>query len=389
MGKSEPTNISDVRPDAAGEVQGVSPTTLPTRGEKRIIPSPIAPTDVDQAFETAYTASGQKAPGQRKAGYKPTGRTQLVDSEDFYVTAAMKPYVDYIVIRMAHRAVTSTGQANANTPPAVYRFLINPATVQVTRSTLDGQAMTRAGWQIGVWGEDAVQVQLSGKTAGQYFAFGLTDAYQPFTESYRNFEQLQMVFENNGYWFEGEQLGDGALSSNFARRRIKMHSDIELIVGNFVWYGMFDQMTFSQSADEPFLMNFNLSFVAWKERYRTGSPYQPQIRNDVYRGHDFSAWQSTATAAQNANPANTANNTANLTPPNATAAVPVPSPATSIAGGFQAPSVTSAQTSQLLPQTDATANSHVPMRNVLGWNTTPSQNFFNGVLGTDFFGDDK
>lgn len=387
---SDQTNISDVRPDAAGEVQGVSPTTLPIRGEKRVIPSPLAPTDVDQIFEEAYTKSGQKPPGQRSGnGYSPTGRTQLVDQEDFYAKATLKPYVDYIVIRMAHRAVTSTGQANADTPPAVYRFLVNPSTVQISRTTLDGQAMTRAGWQIGVWGEDAVQVTLSGKTAGQYFAFGLTDAYQPFTESYRNFEQLQMVFENNGYWFEGEQLGDGVLSSNFARRRIKMHSDVELIVGNFVWYGMFDTMTSAQSADSPFLMDYSLTFIAWKERYRSGSPYQPQIRNNVYRGHDFSSWQSTSTAVQKSNPANSQNNLSNLTPSNAVSSPVVPSAATSIAGGFQAPAITSSQNGQTLPQTDATASSHVPMQNVLNWNTSSSQDFFNNVLQPKFFGDDE
>lgn len=188
-------NLSDVRPDA-GVSANVSPQQLPIRGEKRIISSPISPTDASVAFENQYEASGQQPP-----------YTPLVTDNDFNVSAALSPYVDYVVVRLYNRGLDSNGQPDNS--PAVYRFLINPSQVVVNRTTLDGQAFARSGWQIGVWGEDSLLISLTGKTAGQYFAFGLTDRYQPFTESYRNLEQLQVVFENNGYWFEGEQAAEG------------------------------------------------------------------------------------------------------------------------------------------------------------------------------------
>lgn len=295
---SNSNDVSDVRQDA-GTNPNVTAPQLPIRGEKRIIPTPVSPSDLSGAFQAEYFKSGLRPPTYKAN----TGRTSLVQTEDFNTVSAMSPFVDYVVIRLLHRGIDSTGNASA-APPAVYRFLINPSQMQVNRTTLDVQSMSRAGWQIGVWGEDAVQINLSGKSAGQYWAFGNTDQYQEYTESYRNLMQLQMVFENNGYWFEGEQLNEGPLASDFLRRRIKMHSDVELIVGNFIWSGMFDQLTISQNADEPFLMSFNLSFVAWKERFRSNSPYHNLIQSSLQRGHAFGAWQATGLPSLDGIPAN-------------------------------------------------------------------------------------
>lgn len=291
-------DISDVR-TSAGVDPNVTSTQLPIRGEKRIIPTPIGPSDLSAAFSAEYFKSGQAPPTYAKG----SDRTALVDSRDFNAVSALSPFVDYVIVRMLHRGTDATGGANSSLP-AVYRFLINPSQMTVNRSTIDSQGMSRAGWQIGVWGEDSVQINLSGKTAGQYWAFGVTDRYQQYTESYRNLVQLQMVFENNGYWFEGEQLNEGPLAADFLRRRIKMHSDVELIVGNFIWSGMFDSLTVSQSADEPHLMSFNLSFVAWKERFRSGSPYHNQIQSNFQRGHAYGAWQSTGLPSLDGIPAN-------------------------------------------------------------------------------------
>jgi hypothetical protein len=282
-------DLTDIRPDGGANNPTVSPQTLPTRGEKRIIPTPVAP--------STLSAEAQQYLGNKPRIFKNTGRTALVQASDFAVAAALEPFVDYVLIRIPHRGVSTTGQMTNDT--AVYRFLINPSTVQVNRNTIDAQALTRAGWQIGIWGEDSLQISLSGKTAGQYFAFGIADQWQPYTESYRNLQQLQVVFENNGYWFEGEQAGEGPLAADFARRRIKMHADIELIVGNFMWSGMFDSLSINQSADMPFLMDFSLTFIAWKERFRSGSPYKDTIHNDVQRGHAYDSWAATSTASQN------------------------------------------------------------------------------------------
>lgn len=370
-------NLSDIRPDS-GINANVSPTQLPIRGEKRIIPSPVSPSDLNDQFENAYFASGLTPPNQ--LGYAdPSARSQLVEAGDFNVTAAMSPYVDYVTIRLYNRGLGGNGQPDGN--PAVYRFLINPSQVQVNRTTLDGQAFARSGWQIGVWGEDSLQINLSGKTAGQYFAFGLTDQYLPYTESYRNLEQLQAVFENNGYWFEGEQAAEGPLAADFSRRIIKMHADVELMVGNFKWYGMFDTLTLTDDAFTPFLINWQITFVAWKERFRTGAPWPDLIHNDIKRGADYGSWKQTAIAAQQATQSLGAAGAVVL-PPNTVATIPsvlddqIPPPNLIPV----APAVTVARQDQLLPNVDPTAVDSVPMDNVLNSSSATNSNFWNGVL---------
>jgi hypothetical protein len=365
-------NLSDVRPDA-GTQGTVSPQQLPIRGEKRIIPSPVAPSNVSLAFETQWFASGQPPP-----------HTPIVSDKDFDISAAISPYVDYVIVRLNNRGLGGNGQGDGL--PAVYRFLINPSQVVVNRSTIDAQSFARSGWQIGVWGEDSLMINLTGKTAGQYFAFGLTDRYQPFTESYRNLEQLQVVFENNGYWFEGEQPVEGPLGggADFSRRIIKMHADVELIVGNFMWYGMFDSLTVSQDAQTPFLMNFQISFVAWKERFRKGSPWPDTKHNDVKHGHDYGAWKPTALAVQQMQQSLSLTNTVAFTPlPFAPPPPPPPppfSPQLFVAPAAPAtpvpPAVSSARASYLLPQVSPDANDSVPMDNVL----SPNPNFWNSML---------
>ena len=278
-GSAGQNDFSDVRltsPDYAE----VSPFQLPVRGEKRIIPSFVDIESTQQEVNEGIAAAGQD----------PSTRSTLVDYDSFVISAALEPFVDYISVRIPHR-----GFANGKADPSqsgVFHFLINPATVQVNRTMVDAQSMTRGGWQFGVWGEDVVQVSLSGQTAGQYFSLGLTDLFQEFTKSYRNLQQLVMVYENNGYWFEGEEAGEGPLAGDFTRRRIKMHQDVELICGNFYWSGMFDSLTVSQDAEKPFLSDFTITFIAWKERFRPGSPYLDSIHNNVERGHTYGVYAS-------------------------------------------------------------------------------------------------
>jgi hypothetical protein len=375
-------DLSDIRPDS-GINANVSPTQLPIRGEKRIIPAPVSPSDMNDEFEQAYFKSGQKPPNVK--GYADSSaRQQLVEASDFNVHTALSPYVDYVTIRLYNRGLGGNGTPDGN--PAVYRFLINPSQVQINRTTLDGQAFARSGWQIGVWGEDSIQINLTGKTAGQYFAFGLTDKYQPYTESYRNLEQLQVVFENNGYWFEGEKAAEGPLAADFSRRIIKMHADVELNVGNFKWYGMFDSLTLSQSADEPFLMTFQISFIAWKERFRKESPYPDLIHNDTKRGADYGSWQQTALAAQKASQQIGINGVVVLPPEPSVSEIDALLPEPAISATPSAPAVTVAKQDQLLPQVDPTAVDSVPMADTLGINSSSrvvrnaSRNNWNGVL---------
>lgn len=192
------------------------------------------------------------------------------------LTARKSPLTDYITVRIKQ----------ANSQVFTYRFLIDPKTISVAHQTFDSHSMTRSGWQFGVWGEDTIDLHISGSTAGQYLSQGLTDAMEEWTLSYRNVLELMNVFENNGYTFEGSDLTSGdPRAADFARKKIKWQQDVEIRVGNFIWNGMFTTMSLSQTADIPYYNKFSLGFLAWKERYTSNSPWRSPIANGVYRGH--------------------------------------------------------------------------------------------------------
>ena len=258
---SNPSNISGLTPRPYATLTSLQ---LPTRAEKRILPSFVAaPTDINAAFS---------------------------------LSAARNPLYEAVLVKIPGRGVNAQGNPDP-TQAAFFEFLVNPSTVQVSKQTLDGQSMAKGGWQIGVWGEDFTMVSLQGKTPGQYFERGLTDMMAEYTQSYRNLMALELVIENNGYYFEGEQANEGPLANSALRRNIKMHQDIQLMVGEFIWFGMFDSLSIVQDADSPFTVQFSINFVAWKERYRSGTPYNSVLRNDVQRGQSTQAVNASGVSA--------------------------------------------------------------------------------------------
>lgn len=262
--------------DSLDSLNGIN--ILPTRGENRNLPLPI---DRSQ-FPGILDPSG-------KSGI-PTdfNFADSLSEEDFAFSNVRDKLTDYITVRI-------NGRTDANGNPYVYRFLINPESLSISRSTVDGQTMTRAGWQFGVWGEDFVRISGKGTTAGQYFAGTLTDALADYTLSYRNLLALKVLFENNGYWFEGEnKLDNGPLASNYLRRRIKQHSDVVFAADNFIWNGMFQSLTVVDSADTPYFNTFSFNFIAWKERFKDTSTWLDITRSELYRGHAYESNLSTS-----------------------------------------------------------------------------------------------
>jgi hypothetical protein len=346
-GNNDPSDVSDVgltTPDYAE----VSPVQLPIRGEKRIVPNFVQLSAVQDEIDTGIAGSGDS----NESSSKPT-----IGFDDFVIKAALTPFVDYVTVRIPHRGLDANGAADVNSA-ATFRFLINPENVQVNKQTVDYQTMTRAGWQFGIWGEDVTNISISGKTAGQYFSLGLTDAFHHFTQSFRNLQQLIMMFENNGYFFEGEEAGEGPLAADFTRRRIKMHQDVELTVGNFVWFGMFDSLHVSQDAESPFITNFNLTFLAWKERFRSTSPYWNDLENNSQQGHSYGAYENYGQKQTN-------DQLLSAIPPPPPPELPVLAPQTpAVEAGITSPAVEAANFDEHLPSVSPVAYDFTPMVDV-------------------------
>lgn len=270
--------------------------SLPGRAEKRIIPVPVQTIDFlnpSLARKTKDWSWRELFGSQPQAGFKENEVNVRASSSvaDYEQALARSTFTDYIVIRLKDRA-KGTGV------PLVFRFLVNPHTINVSRNSIDAQSMTRAGWQLGIWGDDAIDIRLEGVTAGQYFTLGLTNNFSEHTASYRNFMEFVSLFENNGYWFEGEDIDNSTLANDAVRRRIRFHSDVELKVGNFVWSGCFTDLEFTEDADKPFQISFSASFMAWKERFMEASPWRDSLHNNVYRGHAYEYSRNLKQAAQ-------------------------------------------------------------------------------------------
>ena len=247
------------------------PIDLPTRGENINI---VAPANTNVFPQTIPNS----------AGIDPSFNfADSITSDDYFETYAKSTLTDYVTIKIRGRKDSYNTDRDL-----VYRFLINPESLTISRDTIDAQSMTRAGWQMGVWGENFIKISGKGTTAGQYFASTLNDAFGEYSASYRNMQSLVTLFENNGYWFEGEQFDNGPLSSNLSRRRIKKHSDVIFQVGNFIWFGMFQSLTVTETADTPFFNTFSFNFIAWKERYSQSSPWTSNMStSDNYLGHAY------------------------------------------------------------------------------------------------------
>lgn len=249
--------------------------TLPTRGEKTLVP-----VQIDEGANAEYQARQEAInSGIEDATYVANTRTSPWAYEK--TTGAATTLTDYVTVRIPLRS------ANGTAVPYTFRFLINPKTVQVTRQTVDSHAMARGGWQFGIWGEDTIDIHMSGTSAGRFFENGLTDKMSEYTISQRNLMELVNLFENNGYFFEGERANNNWNAPGYMRKRIRSHADVELQVGNFIWSGMFLSMTINNSADTPYFCTFELNFLAWKERFASQSPWRSAITNPIpVRGHD-------------------------------------------------------------------------------------------------------
>lgn len=270
----------------------------PMRSAKRVFPVPVDIKELpfqgvdggDGAGYESILSSKIVQTYNRVEGQKPITGLDFDQTRVAYIGDQAGGLTEYIYVRLKHRGL-------AKGDDAIFKFLVNPETLQVNRQVVDAESLTRAGMQTGIWG-DLLDITLSGVTAGQYFAGVLVDEYSDYSASNRNLMELVSVYENNGVWFEGET---GAKPVGFpaseARKQIQLQADVTLAFGNFIWSGCFTNLTVDDSSDTPYYNKFSLSFMAWRERFKSSSPWQnsiPAAPADAYRGHAYELYQKRA-----------------------------------------------------------------------------------------------
>ena len=292
------TNESSLNSDFATSVSSKQMVDLlPIRGEKRLIP-------IFPSIGEVTNLPSSNSPS-------------LTPSKNFWyeaLTYAKSTLTDYVTIRLPGRLNGRNKYSINDSNDFIYRFLINPKSISIAHQTTDTHSLTRGGWQFGVWGEDTIDLSITGVTAGQYFNPGITDRWSEYSISYRNLMELMNIFENNGYYFEGEPTIPTPYDSDYTRKRIKTHQDVELRTGNFIWKGMFTNMILDMAADNPFLIKFSLGFLAWKESYSGSSPWISPQDSNQYRGHSQEVLLSSSLKSSPTSGSINPSSSSNLTP---------------------------------------------------------------------------
>jgi hypothetical protein len=280
--------VNNQDPGATVEVvDTVGMTLLPQRPQHRFMGVPNETETIPFVGRKGGGDGGDYSPAELKgAVYASDFEQSLVKAAGQYAAGL----TDYVYISLRDRG-PNLGQDYR------FKFLVNPENITVNHQTVDAESLTRSGPQVGLWG-DTTDITISGQSAGRYFAGSLVSIFAAYSKSYQNLTQLQMLYENNGYWFEGETAADPNLPQAYAVKQIQLQADIWLGFGNFLWGGCFRDFSIEENADNPFTSKFSFSFVVWKERYKKNSAWRNSIESDRYYGHAYELYPTRKAADQ-------------------------------------------------------------------------------------------
>lgn len=137
------------------------------------------------------------------------------------------------------------------------RLLVNPMQFAVKGSKIvsDGN-WSRRGPIIEHWGDQQDVISASGKVAGFYtLQTGLTRAARQFSESWRNFQSLYLLYKNNG----GAYLQD-PFDPNGRDRRLTYVGSIYIYYDNILYIGSFSSFNITEDQQTPHTVDYNFEF---------------------------------------------------------------------------------------------------------------------------------
>jgi hypothetical protein len=173
--------------------------------------------------------------------------TETLPAPDPNLTGALSPALPMTM---------STSDAKGNRIEIT--LLINPSTVNHGKTSSVQASYTRSGFVTQLWGPNQDLLTSTGTTAAfMVEGTGLTSVSRTRSFAYKNFLALLYAYRNNGY-----NLIDPSALKPALTRVINMVSGIEISYDNQIFMGHFNNFTIDESADKPFLFNYNFEFVA-------------------------------------------------------------------------------------------------------------------------------
>jgi hypothetical protein len=147
--------------------------------------------------------------------------------------------------------------SDANGKRIEITLLINPSTMNHSKTGSTTAAYTRIGFVTQLWGLGQDLITSTGTTAAfMVEGTGLTAVSRTRSFAYKNFLALLYAYRNNGY-----SLVDPTALQPKLTRVINMISGIEMSYDNQIFMGHFNNFTIDEDATKPFLFNYNFEFV--------------------------------------------------------------------------------------------------------------------------------
>jgi hypothetical protein len=181
------------------------------------------------------------------------------------VTSARETETSFLVIASADGLLTGTHGAvlpmtitlsDRDNNKISFVLLINPENINHGKTNAVYAGMARQGFITQMWGPNQDLLTGTGKTAGFYTSgVGLTDINSQRSFGFKNFMAFFSTYRNNGY-----ELLDQTNLNNLTRVINVIHG-IEIDYDGQTFLGHFNNFTLDDSADSPFIFNYNFEFV--------------------------------------------------------------------------------------------------------------------------------
>jgi hypothetical protein len=138
-----------------------------------------------------------------------------------------------------------------------FTMLINPTNINHGKASSVFSSYTRNGYITQLWGANQDLISSTGKTAAfMVEGIGLTNVARRRSFSYVNFLSLLYAYRNNGY-----QFLDPVSFKDTLTRVVNIIHGVELSYDNQTFMGHFNNFTLDESADRPYLFDYNYEFV--------------------------------------------------------------------------------------------------------------------------------
>lgn len=183
--------------------------------------------------------------------------TMLVSEAGAYITGATPVPNPNLTGALSPALPLTLSTSDANNNRIEITLLINPLSMNHSKTGSTSAIYTRSGYVTQVWGLGQDLITSTGTTAAfMVDGVGLTAVSRTRSFAYKNFLSLLYAYRNNGY-----NLVDPTALQPALTRVINTIQGIEMSYDNQIFMGHFNNFTIDEDASKPFLFNYNFEFV--------------------------------------------------------------------------------------------------------------------------------